>query len=271
MILYRTPDGPVARDGERCAAVGADWDELLNREDLERALRAALAGEPCPAPRELLSPVGAQEVWAAGVTYWRSRSARVSESQAAGGASFYDRVYEAERPELFYKAGGHRVAAPGASLRLRPDSSWIVPEPELVLAVNRRGRIFGYTIGNDLSCRDIEGENPLYLPQAKVFDGCAALGPGILVRERPLEPETEIRLRVLRGGEEVAGGAARLGQMRRTPQALLEWLFRAASFPAGVFLMTGTGIVPPDDFSLRAGDVVEIAIPPIGTLANPVA
>jgi 2-dehydro-3-deoxy-D-arabinonate dehydratase len=187
-----------------------------------------------------------------------------------GGASFYDKVYEAERPELFFKAPAHRVVGPGGALRLRRDSRWIVPEPELTLAVNRRGAIIGYTIGNDLSCRDIEGENPLYLPQAKTFDGCAALGPCLLIADRPLPPTTEIRMRIVRQEEEVFAGVATLDQLRRAPAQLVEFLFREASFPAGAFLMTGTGIVPPGEFTLARGDQVHITIAAVGTLSNSV-
>jgi 2-dehydro-3-deoxy-D-arabinonate dehydratase len=195
----------------------------------------------------------------------------MDEARSAGGGSFYDRVYEADRPELFFKATAHRVVAPGGQMRLRRDARWIVPEPELVLVVNRRAQIVGTTIGNDLSCRDIEGENPLYLPQAKTtYDGCAALGPGLWIDARPLPPTSEIRMQVLRAGAEVFAGATTLAQMRRTPQSLVEFLFREASFPAGCFLFTGTGIVPPDAFSLQLGDEVRIALQPIGVLVNTV-
>jgi len=273
MILYRTAAGPIVEDGGRAFLVAAypDWDALLNDDDLDGALRAAIAEKrEASLPRQPLAPIVSQEVWAAGVTYWRSRDARMEESKSAGGGSFYDRVYEAERPELFFKATPHRAVGPGGSLRLRKDSRWIVPEPELALVVNRRARIVGYTVGNDLSCRDIEGENPLYLPQAKVFDGCVALGPGILVSAEPLAKETQISMSIRRNGAEVAGGATTLAQLRREPQSLVEWLFRESSFPSGTFLLTGTGIVPPDDFTLAPGDEIRIEVPPIGTLINSV-
>lgn len=253
---------------------GEDWDSLLNRDDLDGFLRQVLAAPSAtaaPPPGELLAPIGSQEVWAAGVTYWRSRDARMEEATPAGGGSFYDRVYEADRPELFMKATPHRVVGPGGQLRLRRDARWIVPEPELVLAVNRRAEIVGYTIGNDLSCRCIEGENPLYLPQAKTFDACAALGPALLITPRPLPPETEIALRVRRAAVEVFAGATTLAQMRRTPASLVEYLFREASFPTGCLLFTGTGIVPPPDFSLQPGDEIRIDLAPVGTLVNTVA
>jgi 2-dehydro-3-deoxy-D-arabinonate dehydratase len=263
VLLYKTPLGPVVEHRGAHRRVDMGWDELLNADDLPAALAAAR--EPAPPP-EPLAPIGTQEVWAAGVTYWRSRTARLGES---GGASFYDRVYEAERPELFFKASPHRVVGPGGRMRLRRDSRWMVPEPELVLVVNRRAQIIGYTVGNDLSCRDIEGENPLYLPQAKTFDGCAALGPAVLVCP-PLPPETEIRLVIARAGAEVFAGAAALSQIKRPLPSLVEFLFREASFPSGCFLFTGTGIVPPDDFSLQPDDEVRITIEPIGTLVNTV-
>jgi 2-dehydro-3-deoxy-D-arabinonate dehydratase len=262
--LFRTPAGPVVERDGLFHALAEGWDELVCDEDLVERLATA-RGPEVPAPAVLLAPIEGQEVWAAGVTYWRSRDARREESQASGAASFYDRVYEAERPELFMKATAHRVVGPGGRLRLRRDSKWIVPEPELALLVSPRGTIVGYTIGDDLSCRDIEGENPLYLPQAKTFDACAALGPCVLVGA-PL-PE-EIVLSIVREGGEVVSGSARVEQLRRRPEELVGWLFREASFPAGCFLLTGTGIVPPDHFSLRPGDRIEITVEPIGTLIN---
>lgn len=271
MRLFRTSAGPLVEHAGAYHRVDEDWDALLNAGDLLARLEAAVRGSTVPSPSALLAPIGAQEVWAAGVTYWRSRDARMGEARKAGGGSFYDRVYEAERPELFFKATPHRVVAPGGQLRLRRDARWIVPEPELVLVVNRRAQIVGYTAGNDLSCRDLEGENPLYLPQAKTFDGCAALGPGLLITPDPMPPTTGIDLRIVRGGTEVFAGQTTLEQLRRTPASLVEFLFREASFPQGCFLFTGTGIVPPDDFTLAAGDEIRIAIDGIGTLVNSVA
>jgi 2-dehydro-3-deoxy-D-arabinonate dehydratase len=271
MLLLQTPQGPVVeRDGQCFAVPSDDWDELFDDADLEGRLTAACRGPAIVRPEPLLAPIGGQEIWAAGVTYWRSRTARMEESRDHGGGSFYDRVYEAERPELFLKATAHRVAAPGGTMRLRCDSKWIVPEPELTLVVNSRAQIVGYTIGNDLSCRDIEGDNPLYLPQAKTFDGCAAIGPGLLVTRERLPQETEIRLEIRRGSPVVWGGSTTLAQLRRTPESLVEYLYRESSFPRGCFLMTGTGIVPPDDFSLQPGDEMAVTIAPIGTLTNSV-
>lgn len=212
--------------------------------------------------------VESQEIWAAGVTYFRSRTARMEESNASGASRFYDKVYEAERPELFFKATPHRVAAPGAKLRIRSDSRWNVPEPELTLAINSAGKIFGYTIGNDMSSRDIEGENPLYLPQAKVYDRCAALGPCLVVSDALPGADTKIALEIRRDAKAVFSGETTVGQIKRPLPSLAEWLFRDNSFPRGCYLMTGTGIVPPDSFTLQSGDEIRIIISGIGTLAN---
>ena len=220
---------------------------------------------------QVLAPIENQEVWASGVTYYRSRSARMEESKDAGGGDFYDRVYSAERPELFFKATASRVAGPGSFVRIRNDASWSVPEPELTLLLNHRGEIIGYTVGNDMSSRDIEGENPLYLPQAKVYDRSCALGPCVLVSSEPLPSSTSIQLEILRGGETEFTGATTLAEMKRKPATLAEYLFRDNSFPNGAFLMTGTGIVPPDSFTLQAGDQIRITIEAIGTLVNEVA
>ncbi|MBP1636103.1 MAG: Fumarylacetoacetate hydrolase family protein [Acidobacteria bacterium] len=272
MILYRTTDGPFVEHEGRFTGLDEEWDAIFNRRGLAASLRAAARapGSTRRLPRgaSLLPPIESQEVWAAGVTYARSRAARMSESKNAGGGSFYDRVYRAHRPELFFKATPHRVVGQGAAMRLRRDSRWMVPEPELTLAVNSRGRIFGCTVGNDLSCRDIEGENPLYLPQAKTFRGCAAIGPGILVASGPLPRDTRIAMTIRRGGRLVFSGATELARMRKPLGRLVEYLFRDNAFPLGCFLMTGTGVVPPEGFGLRRGDEVRITIRPIGTLVN---
>jgi 2-dehydro-3-deoxy-D-arabinonate dehydratase len=277
MHLWRTHDGLLVNDGSHTRLVHAEWDALINHEDLGAHLRAlAAAGEPVEPigmvdpPPSVLPPIGTQEVWAAGVTYFRSRTARMEESRDAGGGTFYDRVYDAERPELFFKSAAWRVRGAHAPIRVRRDARWSVPEPELALCVNARGRIVGYTIGNDVSSRDIEGENPLYLPQAKVYDGSCALGPGLYVSESPLPPETEIALRITRQGGVAFEGRTTLAQMRRRPEELVEFLYRETTFPTGCILLTGTGIIPPDEFTLHSGDLVEITIEPIGTLVNTV-
>ncbi len=277
MRLYRTSKGPVVERDERFFALAEpDWDALVNRDDLRAFLETSLiegAEELTGFSLEgadLLPPIVSQEVWAAGVTYFRSRDARMEESKDAGGGDFYDRVYSADRPELFLKATPHRVVGPGADVRIRADSSWNVPEPELTLLVTSSGKIVGYTVGNDMSSRDIEGENPLYLPQAKVYGQSAALGPGILVTDRPLPRETSIHIRIERGGQTVFEGSTDLTQLKRDPAELVAYLFRENPFPAGCFLMTGTGVIPPNEFTLASGDVVEITIDGIGTLSNTV-
>lgn len=276
MLLYNTTEGPLLRTQDQYFRVPEqNWDVLFNHEALlpylKSCSRHAVPASEAEAHCRMRPPIGSQEVWAAGVTYMRSREARMTESRESGGSDFYDRVYDSERPELFLKATPHRVVGPRGALHLRSDSRWIVPEPELTVALNRRGEMIGYTIGNDLSCRDIEGENPLYLPQAKVFDRCAALGPGLWVTDEPLSEETVIRLRIVRGAETVFDGQTDLGRLKRKPRELAGYLFRDNTFPDGCYLMTGTGVVPPDGFSLQSEDRVLIHIEPIGVLENTVA
>ena len=274
ILLYRTREALLVVAGSKSTRLDESLDELLVHDDLAdrllERLEANAAQQSGPDLSSLLPPIGSQEVWAAGVTYYRSREARMEEAKSAGGSDFYDRVYAADRPELFFKASASRVVGHGGALRLRSDSSWIVPEPELTLVLNASGKIVGYTIGNDLSCRDIEGENPLYLPQAKTFDACAGLGPCILIHEDGLPTSTAILLEVKRGDDVVFGASTQLSQLKRSFEELARWLFAETSFPRGCFLMTGTGIVPPDDFSLRDNDMVRITIEPIGTLENTV-
>ncbi len=253
-----------------------EWDGFVNDDDLARTATDILTTNGQPerdgegAPDQLLPPIGTQEVWAAGVTYLRSRQARMEESEAAGGGDFYDRVYAADRPELFFKAPHYRTVGPGAPVRIRADSRWNVPEPELALLLSSSGKIVGYSIGNDMSSRDIEGENPLYLPQAKSYDGATALGPCLYVPNAPLPPSTAIQMTVERGDNTIFSGTTSLDQMKRRPQELADYLYRELSFPTGCVLFTGTGIIPPDDFTLRSGDRITIDIPPIGTLTNTV-
>ena len=207
---------------------------------------------------------------AAGVTYYRGRDARIEESKAAGGSDFYDRIYTAPRPKLFFKSSGNKVIGSGAPIRIRSDASWSVPEPELTLVINPKGNIVGYTIGNDMSSRDIEGLNSLYLPQAKIYDGSCSIGPGILLSSDPMPSDTEIKLEIFRGDGLAFSEETSLSSLKRDPQELVEYLYRENSFPYGAFLMTGTGIVPPDSFSLASGDIIRISIDNIGTLENPV-
>lgn len=272
MKLYHAHHGIFAEHtGQLYAIEASSWDDLVVREDLSSFLAVSIkTNKPidAPSPRDLLPPIGNQEVWAAGVTYYRSRDARMEESKSAGGGDFYDRVYHAARPELFFKATAHRVVGPGAKVAIRADAKWSVPEPELVLFVTQQGKIAGYTIGNDMSSRDIEGENPLYLPQAKVYDRSCALGPCLLICDEPLPSTTEIAIEIRRAKATAFTGATTLAEMKRKPEELVEYLYRSSSFPHGCFLLTGTGVVPPDSFTLRPGDEISITIPPIGTLTN---
>ncbi|MDB4982054.1 MAG: putative 2-hydroxyhepta-2,4-diene,7-dioate isomerase [Myxococcales bacterium] len=275
MKLFRTQGGTVIEEDGAAFVTPLAWDDLFRADApatlaREAFVRAASLGDPVSVTTAL-APIGRQEVWAAGVTYYRSRDARMEESQDAAGGDFYARVYEAARPELFFKSSPHRVVGPGGAVRLRADARWNVPEPELTLAVSAAGRIFGFTVGNDMSSRDIEGENPLYLPQAKVYDGSCALGPGIALGDTPPGPATAIRLAIARGGRDVFTGETTLAQLKRRPAELVEYLFRDNSFPDGVFLMTGTGIVPPNDFTLAGGDEIRIEIEGVGHLVNTVA
>lgn len=273
MHLYRTTQGLYLHTSSYWYRLAdLEWDAVYNHEGLHTYLEeiaSTYTAVPAPAAETLLAPLATQEVWAAGVTYWRSRTARMEESKDAGGGTFYDRVYAAERPEIFFKATPQRVAHPGQAMHLRSDSKWMVPEPELTLAINNRGEIIGYTVGNDLSCRDIEGENPLYLPQAKCFKLCAAVGPCLYITPAPLPQETVIAVKIERAGTEVFAGSTTLDQLKRTPQELAEFLYRDNTFPTGALLMTGTGTVPGDEFTLHSGDVVSITIDGIGTLVNP--
>jgi 2-dehydro-3-deoxy-D-arabinonate dehydratase len=246
--------------------------DILHAPDPLGLARFLIDPKAAPIPLKkatLLAPIDQQEVWAAGVTYKRSQVARMEESKS--GASHYDKVYTADRPELFFKATPSRVSGPGESVRVRFDSRWSVPEPELALVISDKERLVGFTIGNDMSARDIEGENPLYLPQAKLYRQSCALGPCILIPEAPLDrAKTRITLVVQRKGKEAFRGSTDLGQMVRTFDDLVAWLCRENAFPGGAFLLTGTGIVPPDDFTLEDGDIVTMDVTGIGTLTNPV-
>src|SRR5262250_190062 len=271
--LYRVSSGCLAeRNGGIYSIPDCAWDELITRDDLYPHLNN-LTGQLRPLGQrledfELHAPIGSQEVWAAGVTYYRSRDARMEEAKSAGGGDFYDRVYRAERPELFFKSTASRVVGPGRKVAIRSDAKWSVPEPELALLISPSGRILGYTVGNDMSSRDIEGENPLYLPQAKVYDRSCALGPGILVTSTPIPRSTEITLNIQRDSQIVFQGSTTLQSLKRDPATLVEYLYRDNSFPHGCFLLTGTGVIPPDAFTLQHGDKIHITIVGIGVLEN---
>jgi len=273
MKLYSTVAGLRVEDQGRCYSVkGRTFDSLVcdvslfgTLEDMMK--REAPLHDTCL--NSLFAPIGEQDVWAAGVTYYRSRDARMEESK--GGSTFYDRVYSAERPELFFKSMARHVAGPGGLVKVRRDANWSVPEPELALLVNPKAEIIGYTIANDMSSRDIEGENPLYLPQAKVYDQSCSLGPCILLQKEPIAQTTRIQMDILRSGEVCFTGTTSLSELKRDFQTLVEYLFRDHTFPYGCFLLTGTGIVPPDEFSLLARDEICISIDGIGTLTNTVA
>jgi len=268
MKLFRTQQGIMLEEAGAFSRLPVtDWDSLINDDaPLEKAGDAPRCLAPTQA--ELLAPIGSQEVWAAGVTYYRSRDARMEESKDAGGGDFYAKVYDAERPELFFKAPHYRVVGPGAPVRIRRDAKWSVPEPELTLVINRRGAIIGYTVGNDMSSRDIEGENPLYLPQAKVYNGSCALGPCVYLTHEPLSPDTKIGLSIRRDGSDVFSGDTMIRSIKRSLTELVAYLYRETSFPHGCLLMTGTGIVPPTDFTLQRDDEIAIKIDGIGELCN---
>lgn len=268
MKAYRTRSAIVLEiGGSFVSSQEIAWDDLVNAEDVLR-LTAAFGPSAAPARSELLPPIGNQEVWAAGVTYFRSRDARMEESKDSGGGDFYAKVYDAERPELFFKAPPYRVVGPDAPVRIRRDAKWNVPEPELTLVINNRGSIVGYTVGNDMSSRDIEGENPLYLPQAKVYDGSCAIGPCVYLSDQPLAQDTEIKISIYRDHNAIFHDKTQISRIKRSLSELAGYLYRETSFPYGCLLMTGTGIVPPTDLTLHHGDEIEISIIPIGTLRN---
>lgn len=272
MKLYKTKKGIVIEnDISFYLLENEDWDSFVNDDDLYNKMSEKIKSGK-PGDKSLLNnieaPIHSQEIWASGVTYLRSKIGRQEESKNAGGGDFYGRVYEAERPELFFKAAGHRVVNPGEKVRIRKDSTWNVPEPELTLMISSSGKIIGYTIGNDMSSRSIEGENPLYLPQAKTYDGCAAVGPCIYVTKEPLPSDTLISIEIKRKNKIIFQGDVQLNKLIRKPEELVSFLYRECSFPYGSLLMTGTGIVPTNDFTLQSKDEITITIEPIGTLIN---
>ena len=276
MKVYKTKNGILVQTDAVFYQVSEDWDSFINDDNLfTKMVQILKERTPIENGQELIrsglmAPIGSQELWASGVTYFRSKQGRQEESKKAGGGDFYQHVYEAERPELFFKASSKRIVGSGGKVRIRNDSTWDVPEPELTLVITSSGKIIGYTIGNDMSSRSIEGENPLYLPQAKTYDGCAALGPCIYVNDKPLNKTTLIELMINREGKIVFQDQIAINQIKRTFEELVSFLYRECTFPSGSYLMTGTGIVPGSDFTLQTGDEISITIEPIGTLTNKV-
>jgi 2-dehydro-3-deoxy-D-arabinonate dehydratase len=276
MKLYKTKDGAFVLYENNFYAVDGNWDTLINDDNLyEKLIEISKQKKTAADAQKSIksapqAPIGSQELWASGVTYFRSKQGRQEESKKAGGADFYGHVYEAERPELFFKATANRIVGHGGKVRIRRDSSWDVPEPELTLLITSNEKIIGYTIGNDMSSRSIEGENPLYLPQAKTYDACAALGPCLYIAKEPLPVNTLIDLQIKRHGAVVFKDHVEISQIKRGFEELASFLFRECTFPDGCFLMTGTGIVPGKDFTLKHGDEISITIDHIGTLTNEV-
>lgn len=276
MKVYKLEDGIVVEsdnDGLFYFFYQSNWDDFVNRDDLYYWIKEQIKlQQPLDktwfSEQKVLAPIQNQEIWAAGVTYLRSKVARMEESQASGGDTFYDKVYDADRPEIFFKGTANRAVGDNGFVNIRKDSTWDVPEPELTLFVTSNNKIVGYTVGNDMSSRSIEGENPLYLPQAKVYDKCAGLGPCLFVPEKPIDPDAKIRLEILREGNVVFEGETHISQMKRSHHDLVEYLTRECSFPQGVYLMTGTCIVPDYPFTLQAGDEILIEIDHIGILKN---
>ena len=279
MKLYKIAKGILLEHNNSAFIIDDEWDSLINRDDLAGYLQS-ISADTTPISDEvkdehlngkILAPIGSQEVWAAGVTYLKSRDARMEESESSGGASLYDKVYDALRPELFFKAIAQRVSGTDADVYIRKDSEWNVPEPELTLFINSKGNIQGYTIGNDMSSRSIEGENALYLPQAKIYEKSAALGPCLLVATEPIAAESGIQMLIKRNDEVAYQDATTVSRMKRSLTELVGYLYSECDFPVGAFLMTGTCLVPPPTFTLQPGDVVEITIDGIGTLVNTIA
>ena len=278
MKIYKTTKGIcIESEGSIYSSAFTSWDSFINQPDLYNSVSAGLSEKNRLGNKEILdgltihAPIHSQEIWAAGVTYTRSRDARMEESKDAGGGSFYDMVYDAVRPELFFKATPYRCVGTGDNFRIRKDSTWNVPEPELTLVINNTGNIVGYTIGNDMSSRSIEGENPLYLPQAKCYDGSAAVGPCVYVSSSPISPETKINMQIIRGRTTMYAEEIAISKMKRRHMELVDFLFRECTFPFGCLLMTGTCLVPPNDFTLQSADVIIIRIDHIGELKNTVA
>ncbi|CAN5427401.1 fumarylacetoacetate hydrolase family protein [soil metagenome] len=276
MHLYKTSKGNIVKANGIYYLMNDTWDELINRDGLFEYVAGLCVDDNIIIEEQaeyfindyLQPPMGQQEVWAAGVTYLRSRNARMEESEDSGAADCYQRVYEAERPELFFKSLAHRVSGHNQKVNIRKDSTWDVPEPELTLYINKQGNIQAYTIGNDMSSRSIEGENPLYLPQAKMYERSAALGPCLYIIEDLISLDTVIAMNIYRGEQKMFDDSTTLSRMKRTLPELAGWLFKAMDFEHGAFLMTGTCVVPDNSFTLQENDIVNITIEGIGTLTN---
>ena len=275
MKVYNTKSGILVEHESKFHLLDQEnWDKLINDDDVIANTQIKLNESNrikdvnSILENELKPPIQSQELWASGVTYYNSKLGREEESKEAGGSSFYAKVYEADRPELFFKATAHRTVGNRGIVRIRKDSTWNVPEPELTLVITSTGKVIGYTIGNDMSSRSIEGENPLYLPQAKTYDGCAALGPCVLLLNEPLPTNTKISLTINRRGKNVFDKNIGIDQIKRKLEDIVNYLYRECTFPHGSLLMTGTGIIPSSDFTLEIGDEVIISIDGIGTLVN---
>lgn len=274
MKIYNTSKGILVQSDKSFYLVNEDWNDFFNNDDLfDRVQDIVKQNSPIDNAEDiianhLLVPMKSQELWASGVTYYNSKLGRQEESKDAGGGDYYERVYNADRPELFFKATVNRAVASGGKVNIRKDSTWDVPEPELTLAITSSGKIIGYTIGNDMSSRSIEGENPLYLPQAKTYDACAGLGPCVYLTKEALPSDTKISMQINRNGQTVFEDSIEINKIKRKFEDLVSYLYKECSFAYGSFLMTGTGIVPTTAFTLQSGDEVKISIDNIGTLVN---
>jgi len=274
MLVYNTKNGILIQSENLFYLIHEDWDDFINNDNLSDKLSQLVSTlNPIDNAKDiivnhLLVPMQSQELWASGVTYFNSKLGRQEESKDTGGGDYYERVYNADRPELFFKATVNRTVPSGGKVNIRKDSTWDVPEPELTLVITSSGKIIGYTIGNDMSSRSIEGENPLYLPQAKTYDACAGLGPCVYVSDKPISGDTKIGMRIFRNSNIVFEDLIELKQMKRKPEELVSFLYKECSFSFGSLLMTGTGIVPTTAFTLQSNDRIEITIDRIGTLIN---
>jgi 2-dehydro-3-deoxy-D-arabinonate dehydratase len=275
MKIYNTTKGILVQSDKSFYLVNDNWNDFFNDDNLYDKVQDIVKQNPTIDNAEdiianhLLVPMESQELWASGVTYFNSKLGRQEESKGAGGGGdYYERVYNAERPELFFKATINRTVPSGGKVNIREDSTWDVPEPELTLAITSSGKIIGYTVGNDMSSRSIEGENPLYLPQAKTYDACAGLGPCIYLTKETLPLDTKIAMKINRNGQTVFEDTIEINKIRRKFEDLVSYLYKECSFPYGSFLMTGTGIVPTTAFTLQSGDEINISIDSIGTLVN---